>query len=111
MHQNVKITVGLVIAIIAIATLSGCANHTLTPRYKQANGYQYLERKITDNYYMLEIVSKNKATLHTNSLTQASTLTEQLGFDWFIIVEHNNADNQPPNKYSIEIRMGKGVKP
>lgn len=108
MLKNIIIT----LTLIVITLLSGCATPSKLPRYSQADGYQYIERKITDNYYMLEIISNNKATLHTNTLSQASVLTEQQGFDWYIIVEQHNTDNiKPPYKQHIEIRMGKGIKP
>lgn len=112
MLNTIKLTVGLLITLAATSLLNGCANNTTTQQYSQADGYQYLERKITDNYYMLSILSQNKANLNTYAFIQASKLTEQRGFDWYIVVEQNDADNKkPPYRQSIEIRMGKGIKP
>ncbi|MGI2176197.1 hypothetical protein [Shewanella ulleungensis] len=112
MLKTIKVTVWLLITLATTLLFSGCANNTTTEQYRQADGYQYLERKITDNYFMLDIISKNKANLNTYISTQASVLTDQMGFDWYIIVEQNDAENKKtPYKQSVEIRMGKGIKP
>lgn len=80
MRTAVKLLSGLLGLLILVA-LSGCGSTTAAPQYKQAEGYRYLEHKLTDNYYLLSITSKHKADLLINAQTQASILTEQLGFN------------------------------
>ncbi|WP_282110621.1 hypothetical protein [Shewanella algicola] len=112
MYTAVKLLSSLLGSLLILVVLSGCGSTTTAPQYKQAEGYRYLERKITDNYYLLSVTSNHKANLLVYAQTQASTLTEQLGFDWYIIVEKNDPDNKKaPYIQTIEIRMGKGIKP
>jgi hypothetical protein len=103
---------GAIVAVLLVTLVGGCVNTTPRVKYTQADGYRYIEHKITDNYFMLNIISKNKTNIDAYALTQASMLTEQQGYDWFIIVEQSGLITTSSRvEKVIEIRMGAGVKP
>ncbi|MBB1437771.1 hypothetical protein H5202_03580 [Shewanella sp. SG41-4] len=102
----------IIITALLVMLMSGCASTTATGKYVQADGYRYIEHKITDNYFLLNITSKDKTHIDAYGLKQASILTDQQGYDWFIIVEQSELKTAHPRvEKVIEIRMGKGVKP
>ncbi|AZG71954.1 CC0125/CC1285 family lipoprotein [Shewanella livingstonensis] len=103
---NVTVSVMMLLVII----LCGC--NSTKAQYTQADGYRYIDRKITDNYFMLSIFSKDKAHINAYALARAASLTNKQGYDWYIIVEQKKQlTTKPSFEKTIEIRMGKGVKP
>ncbi|UJF22622.1 CC0125/CC1285 family lipoprotein [Shewanella sp. OMA3-2] len=100
------------LAVFILMLLSGCTSHTKPQSFHQADGYRYTEHRITDNYFIISVVGKNKVLVPKNALAHAAILTEKQGYDWYIIVEQDPVSAFKSSFQSrIEIRMGKGVKP
>lgn len=119
--------------IFAGLFLIGCSQHALfQPNTVEEAGYRFTEYKITQGYYRISVSSANHnhlehQTLDQQALNRARELTEQQGYDWFVVIsptqqqevkrqtpsQVNKAGTSASNQGShiIEIRMGIGVKP
>jgi hypothetical protein len=122
--------------IFAGLFLIGCSQHALfQPRTVEEAGYRFTEYKITQGYYRISVSSANNnnlehptlehKALEQQALKRARELTEQQGYDWFVVVsptQQQEVKRQTPSQvkkaaagkqgsHIIEIRMGIGVKP
>lgn len=115
--------------IFAGLFLIGCSQHALfQPNTVEEAGYRFTEYKITQGYYRISVSSANHNNLEHQALNRARELTEQQGYDWFVVIEsiqvqpqkysqtlpkgrEANISQKSQTEHSIEIRLGTGVKP
>ncbi|MFQ3220886.1 MAG: hypothetical protein ACI8R9_001501 [Paraglaciecola sp.] len=77
----------LIILLSLTGLLAGCASQ---PEYRHAkNGGQgYSEQKVTDDRYRIQFKSRKSDVAKTTNyaLLRAAELTQQQGYDWFVII-------------------------
>ncbi|ABE53860.1 hypothetical protein Sden_0570 [Shewanella denitrificans OS217] len=124
--------------IFAGLFLIGCSQHALfQPNTVEEAGYRFTEYKITQGYYRISVSSAkhnnlehqtfDHKALEQQALNRARELTEQQGYDWFVVIsptQQQEVKRQTPSQVNkagtsaskqdshiIEIHMGIGVKP
>jgi hypothetical protein len=113
--------------VLAGLFLIGCSQHAqFQPNTVEEAGYRFTEYKITQGYYRISVSSANHNNLEQQALNRASELTQQQGYDWFVVtspIQQQEVSSQTPSRVNkaasagnlqshiIEIRMGVGVKP
>ncbi len=97
-------------ALILSAFLSGCASG---PAYKaaQGSGYGFSESKLTDNQYRVSFKTRgdDKLMVMDFALLRAAELTQQQGFDWFVVVSRDTLIDQKSVYPKSSVGVGQDI--
>lgn len=91
-------------------TLIGCASHS---GYKPANGkgYGYSETEISENRYRIDYKAKSRQASKAKNyaLLRAAELTQEKGFDWFVVVDRETRVEKTEERISTSMQTGQTV--